>query len=79
MTDYQPISCQQYDHYEIAILRGVKMRISWRDADRSAHLATLLPRDLKTLDGEEFLIARTDTGESIELRLDRILNAEAVT
>lgn len=77
MTDYQPIPCASYDHYEIAILHGQLLRVTWRDDQALVHVETLRPRDLQTRAGEEYLLAETTAGQTLMLRLDKILRAEA--
>jgi transcriptional antiterminator Rof (Rho-off) len=77
MSDYLPISCANYDQFEIAILHGQNMRITWRDDQALVHVEVLRPCDLQTRAGEEFLLADTLSGQRIELRLDRIVRAES--
>lgn len=78
MTDYQPIPCSSYDHYEIAILHGQILRVTWRDDQAVVHVETLRPRDLQTKAGEEYLLAETTAGQILTLRLDKILRAAPV-
>ncbi|MHB8474235.1 MAG: Rho-binding antiterminator [Gammaproteobacteria bacterium] len=78
MTDYHPIPCSHYDHYEIAILHAQVLRVTWRDAQGIVHVETLRPRDLQTKAGEEYLLAETLVGQTLTLRLDKILRAEPV-
>jgi len=78
MSDYQPISCANYDHFEIAILHGQCMRVTWHDEEALVHIEILRPRDLQTRNGAEFLLADTQTGRHIELRLDMIVQAQAL-
>lgn len=78
MTDYHPIPCANYDHYEIAILHGQPLRVTWRDDQGIVHVETLHPRDLQTKAGEEYLLAETLVGQTLTLRLDKILRAEPV-
>jgi len=78
MSDYQPISCANYDHFEIAILHGQCMRVTWHDEEALVHMDILRPRDLQTRNGAEFLLADTQTGRHIELRLDMIVQAQAL-
>ena len=78
MSDYQPISCANYDHFEIAILHGQCLRVTWHEEQSLVHVEILRPRDLQTRNGEEFLLAETQTGVSIELRLDKIVQAQAL-
>ncbi len=75
MSDYTPIPCSIYDRYEIAILHHTLLRTSWRDGTGMTHIETLQPLDLITSHGEEFLRARQADGQTIELRLDHILEA----
>ena len=73
MTDYQPIACDLYSQYELAIMHRTPLTLSWRGLDGLSHLETLLPEDLETRNGEEFLVARNAAGDQFRVRLDRIL------
>ena len=70
-TDYQPIDCGLYSEYELAIMHRQPLRTVWVEGnvifDR-----ILLPTDLKTRSGEEFLYGRDEEGRAVEIRLDRI-------
>lgn len=75
-TEYKPISCANYEVYELAILQHRRLRLAWSaDAGNVVYDHVVTPLDLKTSGGEEFLILRDaeapDT--TTELRLDRIL------
>ena len=72
MTDYQPIDCGIHSEYEVAILRGQPMRLRWRAPDRDEQEQTVIPVDLLTRKGEEFLVVKTRDGEKLEIRLDWI-------
>lgn len=72
MTDYQPIPCALYSQYEIAVLHRTPIRMRWRDTDGVTYLEMLIPEDLVTWEGEEFLVARNAAGESRRVRLDRL-------
>ncbi len=76
MSDYTPIDCDQYSEYELAIMRKWKLRIAWQDTAGLSHIETLMPLDLQTRQGEEFLIATTMHGARIEIRLDQITEAQ---
>ena len=76
MSDYRPIPCEVYDRYERAILHRDRLRLSWRDDAGQSHLETVVPEDLETRAGEEFLLGHTLDGAPRRLRLDRILEAE---
>jgi Rho-binding antiterminator len=77
MSDYQPIACDLYSRYELAVMHRTKLTLCWRDSDGLAHLETLLPEDLVTRNGEEFLVARTVAGAQLRLRLDQIAGVHA--
>lgn len=74
-SDYTPIDCRTYSEYELAILRGWRLRLSWQDDAGITHIEQLQPRDLQTRDHVEYLIADREDGERIEIRLDRIQEA----
>ena len=78
MTDYTPIDCHAYGEFERAIIARQRLRINWRDGNGMDHLEILLPLDLETCQGEEFLHARNDRGERRRLRLDLIRHTSAV-
>ena len=73
---YQAIACSQYDIYEIAIMRGQKLDITWLDESGCRHQHTVQPMALITRSGEEFLrfnIQQDHDKELIEIRLDKIV------
>jgi Rho-binding antiterminator len=76
MTDYTPVDCGLYSEYELAILHHRRLRIYWHEPDGRAHIGVLMPVDLSTRGGEEFLVLERGDGERTELRLDRIARAE---
>lgn len=78
MTDYTPIDCGQHSETELAILRGRQLRISWHDPDVQTRMETLRPMDLQTRNHEEFLVAKTASGNMLQLRLDHILKFETI-
>lgn len=76
---YTPINCDLHSQYELAIMHHTPLRLVWRDNTGLDHVCTVLPIDLKTEQGEEFLLAQDHTGQAISIRLDRILTAQPVT
>lgn len=68
---YVPISCEIYSEYELAILRRQRLRLVWRE-DNILYESVVVPLDLQTQDHQEYLIGRSETGEAIKIRLDRI-------
>lgn len=74
MTDYVPVPCDRYAHYELAILERRMLRLIWNDGGLLRH-ATLRPLDLQTRGGEEFLLCGHPEGGLLSIRLDRIRRA----
>lgn len=75
-SDYQPIDCAEHTRYEDAILRRSKLRVHWRDEQGADHVEMLLPKDLQTRTGVEYLLALTEHHEDRSIRLDRIHRVE---
>lgn len=76
MSDYTPIDCGLHSQYELAVMHRRRLRVSWRDAAGDSCMQVLVPRDLQTRAGAEYLIGETLDGRRLELRLDHILRAE---
>lgn len=76
---YTPIDCDLHSQYELAIMHHTKLRIVWRDTAGQEHVCTLLPLDIKTERGEEFILGHDHTGQPITLRLDRIITSRPAT
>ena len=74
-TSYKPISCANYDLYEIAILHASKMHLTWQ-TDNLIHDQVVTPLNLRTARGEEYLILRLASGETVEVRLDHIRRSQ---
>ncbi len=72
MSTYRPIPCQIYAELELAIMHRVWLRLAWTSPAGSTRLEQVLPVDLLTRAGEEFLLARTRHDQPLEIRLDRI-------
>ena len=75
---YTPIPCAAYDTYEIAIMHGELLQLVWKDESNQHNINVLKPLDLQTREGIEFLIAKTDEGEILNLRLDYIQSCKTV-
>lgn len=69
MSDYLPIACADHERLEMAALRrqwqGVNVTVGVRPGPQR-----LLPLDVYTRDGAEWLVAETESGERLTLRLD---------
>lgn len=72
---YQPIACETYSQYELAIMHRESLRIAWRDDQGHSHLSTITPTDLQTKNHEEFLLATDQQGKALRIRLDRIVSS----
>jgi len=77
-TDYKPIDCSLYSEYELAIMHGSRLQVSLRDAEGTPRIEVLGPVDLRTRQGEEFLVAIDHAGAEREIRLDRILDSKCL-
>ena len=74
--DYTPIPCAAHDGLEFAVLRRQHLRLTWLDQDgRTQFSERVLPCDVATRDGAEWLTIKRPGGEPEVVRLDRILAA----
>lgn len=72
---YIPIACALHDEYEIAIMHKKKLNILW--SDDGPHTAEVLPKDILVKDKQEFLVAETQDGKDLCIRLDKITLLES--
>lgn len=68
---YTPIACALHERLEFAVLRRHALDLSWKEAGEIRR-ARVLPLDVYTRDGAEWLKVRLDDGHEMALRLDRI-------
>lgn len=73
MTDYRPVDCALHSEYEPAIMQRRRLHLTWLGSDGTAHIEVVIPTDLFTRQGEEFMVITRSAGEIEEIRLDRIL------
>lgn len=71
---YTPIPCDRYSELELAILKRQRLRLRWAE-DNVIHEDSVLPLDLQTRAGQEFLTCRRGD-DTLELRLDQIRHWE---
>jgi Rho-binding antiterminator len=76
---YIPVSCERHSEYELAIMRGQSLNITWQDEHGQPQSETLEPYDLLTEQKIEYLLARRPHGEDIKMRLDKIIEAHPIT
>ena len=68
MSDYRPIACAQHERLEFAALTK-----QWLEVTIGSGMAQrLLPLDVYTRDGAEWLQAQTGAGDVVTLRLDTL-------
>ncbi len=72
MTKYQPISCANHERLEHAVLTRRKLDLGWQAPNQAAQHKVLLPLDVWTRDGAEWLKAGARQGDEFVIRLDRI-------
>jgi Rho-binding antiterminator len=72
---YTPIDCGVYSEYELAIMHRRRLYLHWQGDDGANHIESVMPKDLKTEEKREYLIAERQDGSTLKLRLDRIQKA----
>ena len=73
MTDYKPIDCGLHSEYELAIMQHCRLHLTWQGRDGVVHMEIIMPTDLYTRQGEEFIIISRADGSTGEIRLDHII------
>ena len=68
---YLPVPCELHSQYELAIMQRQTLKLVWRDGQQT-HISTVAPLDLQTRQGQEFLIAKDQQGQRLQIRLDYI-------
>lgn len=71
---YIPIACAFHERLEFAVLRRQRLRLRYSEGERVEE-GVLLPTDVVTRDGAEWLHCRDGDGQERVLRLDRLLAA----
>jgi Rho-binding antiterminator len=69
LSDYRPIACSDHERLEFAALTRQWLDINIKAGDQPGR-QRLLPVDVYTRDGAEWLVAETESGERLTLRLD---------
>ncbi len=71
--DYRPIACADHERLEFAVLRRRHLRLTWLSGEGGTLVCErVLPLDVATRSGAEWLTIRRATGETEVVRLDRI-------
>ncbi|MET0067436.1 MAG: hypothetical protein ABW076_13905 [Candidatus Thiodiazotropha sp.] len=71
-SPYAPIACGLHENYQFAVMKQALLDLRWREADERIREARVMPRDVFTLEGAEYLQAEDSDGTSYTIRLDRI-------
>lgn len=80
MAEYNPISCDDHDRLELAVMHGTPLQIIYRDeAGRTQTETHARATDVKTRNGAEWLTFQLSVGETRNLRLDWIVSFEELT
>jgi Rho-binding antiterminator len=69
VSDYRPIACADHERLEFAALTRQWLDLNVTTGDRTGR-QRLLPLDVYTRDAAEWLLAETEAGEQLTLRLD---------
>ena len=69
MNDYRPIACADHERLEFAALTRQWLDVEITGGDRASR-QRLLPQDVYTREGAEWLLAATESDEQLTLRLD---------
>jgi Rho-binding antiterminator len=75
MPAYQPIACADHERLEFAVLRRQHLDLVWRTEAGVEQRETVLPIDVATRAGAEWLTVQHGEGQTEVIRLDRILSS----
>lgn len=76
-AEYVPIACAAHERLEFAVLLRRRLRLIWSSQDGQTQFSeTVLPLDVATRAGAEWLSIRRQDGVSEVVRLDRIQAVE---
>ena len=79
MSDnYKPVSCKIHSEYELAIIRGQRLQVSWQPQTGKSITEILKPYDVVTSQGSEYLMAHDINDIDKKIRLDKITEAHTV-
>ncbi|MHB1187903.1 transcriptional antiterminator, Rof [Thiobacillus sp.] len=71
MSDYRPIACSDHERLEFAALTRQWLDVNVTTGDPVGR-QRMLPLDVYTRNGAEWLLAETESGEQLTLRLDSL-------
>lgn len=75
--EYTPISCELHSKFELWTMHCQRLRIAWHDINGGSHIGVVMPKDVKTESGSEYLCFTDITDDKAHrIRLDYIIRAE---
>lgn len=75
---YVPVACAFHESLEFAVLRRARLRLTYREGV-AERVTCVLPTDVATREGAEWLSYVDESGKPDVLRLDRIVSAETIS
>ena len=78
IADYQPISCVQHERLEFSVLRKIALRLEFVVKGEHRH-EKVLPLDVYTRNGAEWLKFRRENDGEMEIRLDSIVSFHEIS
>lgn len=75
MSDYVPIACIEHERLEFAVLRRQRIDLEYRNEAGAVWRGVVLPTDVATREGAEWLSFSTAEGAERVIRLDWIVSA----
>jgi Rho-binding antiterminator len=76
-SSYNPVDCGLHSRFELAVMRARPLILGWRQPDGAVRREPVLPLDLATREGAEYLLVEAG-GERLQLRLDWIVDNDAL-
>ncbi|MEJ2423188.1 MAG: transcriptional antiterminator, Rof [Candidatus Thiodiazotropha sp.] len=73
---YTPIACGLHENYQYAVMKKAELDLRWRDVKDRIREARVLPVDVFTRDGGEYLQVEAGDGRVYTIRLDCIEAAQ---
>jgi len=77
MPDYVPIACASHERLEFAVLKQRRLHLVCQEVGARDEF-DVMPLDVYTRDGAEWLRASKDNGEEVILRLDVLLDFQEI-
>jgi transcriptional antiterminator Rof (Rho-off) len=75
---YTPISCAAHSEFELLIMHKNHLKLSWSDEQGKSQSSIVLPIDIQTKAGEEYLLVSDEKNNQHSIRLDRIKHYERI-